>query len=205
MANVQAGISPAVSDPVLPPSDSIPSDRPQPMPVPQPQVAFDPTIVPTQQTDQIPQLDDRPASMVMQSLPTVLADDPSSLNPPTPRPSAKEQVVSVVDQRVELPAGVSSVEAELSGEMPPEVQKYVEELKKHDDQLPQEIVIADQAVNPNMATPVAQPVIILPMTEQEIRVGKRAPVQSSTRWLAEFTEKIMKMFAGQVIFREEPS
>lgn len=95
------------------------------------------------------------------------------------------------------------VEIEHGAEISPEVEKFIEEIQDHDGQVPQEIVVADQTVTQPTGKYVAKPVIVLPMTESELIAGKKASPLMSKRWLAEWVEKIMKMFEGSVVYREE--
>ena len=127
----------------------------------------------------------------------------NTLNPAYPTASAKEQQPLVIEHAGEMPPGVQSVEELRSAEIAPEVEKYIEEVKEQPTELPKEIVIADQKVIVPTDGFVAQPVIILPLTHQQFEEDKKAPLNTSRRWLAEWTEKISKMFGGSVMFRDE--
>lgn len=156
---------------------------------------------------QSPVADDRNMAMnamlnqVAQTLPAVPPDD--SLNPQYPSPSTKENPLVVSpDMVTELPPGVQSIEELRSAEISPEVEKYIEEVREEVSQLPKEVVVADQSVTVPSGGFVSQPVIVLPMTQDELDAGAKAPPTESKRWLAEWTKKIIKMFTGRVVFRE---
>jgi hypothetical protein len=126
-----------------------------------------------------------------------------TLNPAYPTASAKEQQPLTIEHSGEMPPGVQSVEELRSAEIAPEVEKYIEEVREQPTELPKEIVIADQKVVIPTDGFVAQPVIVLPMTQQQFQEDKKAPLNTSRRWLAEWTEKITKMFGGSVMYRDE--
>jgi hypothetical protein len=99
------------------------------------------------------------------------------------------------------------VEFEVAPEKPeisPEVSSFLEHVENHQEQLPQEIVIADAQQMVMPPKPIAQPVIVLPMTQEEEKAGEGKSVTWSVRWLVEWSRKIMKIFSGKVIYREEP-
>jgi hypothetical protein len=154
--------------------------------------------------DQSQATDDRPLAAMNVMMNQVAQDDP--LNPPNPSASlTKESAPLTVEASGEMPAGVQSVEQLRSPEISPEVEKYIEEVREEPSQFPQEVVLADQRMVQPTGGFVAQPVIVLPMTQEEFEEAKKASPDTSRRWLAEFTEKIKKMFIGSVIFREDPA
>lgn len=161
---------------------------------------IDPTL-PQQSADQRPM-----ATVLPQALPTaVLQQQPDdTLNPAQPTPSTiKEQGPAFnVDQSMELPVGVQSIEELRTPEIPVEVEKFIQEVKDDEQSVPQEVVIADQTQLTQPAPTLAKPVIVLPMSEQEFRQSKKEPVSSSKRWLGEWIDKITKIFMGEVVFRE---
>jgi len=165
----------------------------------------DPSLQQDQLSGQQLPVDDSASQVMMQAaVQTALQQDDQGLNPPHPTPStAKEQGPSIFGEvGIELPAGMQSVEELRSPEISPEVEKYIEEVKEDPTHFTKEVVVADQKLIQPATQFVAQPVIILPITAEEMKEAKRAPITSSRRWLAEWTEKIIKMFAGSVVYRE---
>lgn len=149
------------------------------------------------------------AQVMPQTLTTVL---PDPLNPPNPTPvgQKKKEVYQVGPAVAEAPApspeyptGVQSVEQEPTPEISPEVESFLKHAEQQPDQLPQEIVIADNQDVSSVAHHPKQPVVVLPISAQDQAVGAKKDFKFSIRWLVEFSVKIMKKFSGQVIYREE--
>lgn len=138
----------------------------------------------------------------MNALLTQAATQEDPLNPANPTSSAKEVSPVGIEFSGELPGGMQSVEELRSVEVAPEVEKYIEEVREDISQLPHEVVVADQKMTQPTAGYAAQPVIVLPMTEEEFKEAGKAPPTTSRRWLKEWTEKIVKIFSGSVVFRQ---
>lgn len=102
----------------------------------------------------------------------------------------------------ELPPGVQSVEQSLTPEISPEVESFIEHAQNLEDQLPQEIVVADNQEVSAVTHYPKQPVIVLPITEEQYKKGKKKSPKLSFRWLIEFSIKIMKKFSGKVIYKQ---
>ncbi len=103
----------------------------------------------------------------------------------------------------EQSAGIQYVEEEKTPELSPEVEKYIQEVKQQQQKAPREIVIAD--VDQDLADQedyVSEPVIVVPITPEIEKKGKRKPPKFSVRWLVEWSRKIVKMFAGKVVYRQ---
>ena len=60
--------------------------------------------------------------------------------------------------------------------------------------------LANQVQNPS--APV-KPVVVLPITEQQQKIAKKKGIHFSLRWLAEWADKIKKIFAGAILYKEE--
>ena len=60
--------------------------------------------------------------------------------------------------------------------------------------------LANQVQNPS--API-KPVVVLPITEQQQKLAKNKNIHFSLRWLAEWADKIKKIFAGAVLYKEE--
>lgn len=215
--------SPRLSDSIPAPIAS-PALAVTPDPV-RPTTTIPPAIVPPAVTP--PALDP-----IAQVVPTVIVAQTDTLNSTTVKTSPKEiwQTVPVVPETVsteviqpletlagpsiqetttqnpvEAGAMASYVEVEPpSPEIPVEVEGYLQEVKDHQDQLPQEIVIsADQVtLQPNSAPPL-RPVVVLPITPEMENLGLHKNPAWSLRWLVEWSRKLMKMFAGKIIYRAE--
>lgn len=141
---------------------------------------------------------------VMQAV--VAAD---TLNPPNPAPAtAKETFEKPIapDAVVDANAAVLHVETEPNPEIPVEVESFLQRAEQNTDKLPQEVVIADGTSEQAATNYPSRPVIVLPITEEEEKAGKSKGTRFSIRWLVEWSHKIIKMFAGKVIYRhdEEP-
>ncbi len=129
------------------------------------------------------------------------------LNPPHATSSGQREAIGSptspdfggIDQ---IP-GIQSVEQEPNPELSPEVASFLEKAEQHQDQLPEEISIADEqvATTPPRRT-AKKPVVVLPITPEVEERGKRKSPAFSIRWLVEWSRKIMKMFHGDVIYRQ---
>jgi hypothetical protein len=107
---------------------------------------------------------------------------------------------------VEQAASIQYVEAEKSPELSPEVEKYINEVKEDQDKAPKEIVITDITQDlPADGQYIAEPVIVLPITPEIEKKGKRKSPKFSLRWLVEWSQKIIKIFSGKVIYRDVPA
>ena len=124
-----------------------------------------------------------------------------------PTSSAKEKLESATPDSTAVESGqtVSYVEtAPISPEISLEVEGYLEEVRENIAQAPREIVVADGKVMDSGVTKAApQPVVVLPISpEDEVKGAKKNP-KFSIRWLVEWSRKIMKMFAGRVVYQQD--
>jgi len=104
---------------------------------------------------------------------------------------------------IEQTANIQYVETEKSPELSPEVEKYINEVQEDQAKAPKEIVIADAVQDlPVDNQYVAEPVIVLPITPEIEKKGKRKSPKFSLRWLVEWSQKIIKAFSGKVIYRD---
>lgn len=146
--------------------------------------------------------------------PTVTADDAmlgqiaagvdpyaiTDLNPPNPTAvGPKEAGVAIISP--EQPSS-GAVEIEPQKELSPEVESFIEKVEDQQDQLPQEIVIADGNMTLSPVQYPAQPVIVLPITQDIEKMGENKAPKFSVRWLVEWSHKIVKIFAGKVIYKQ---
>ncbi len=144
-----------------------------------------------------------------QAVTTVLKQtEEKQLNPTTMVSSAKErlEVGNSLDSTViDASGGVQAVEVEKNPEIPVEVESFLHRVEDHTEQAPQEIVIADGTIETTQANYPSMPVVVLPITKKEERQGRRKSPKNSFRWLVEWSHKIIKLFAGKVIYRQQES
>lgn len=136
---------------------------------------------------------------------------PDPLNPASPTPAGQVRkevyqvgatVIEAPATPAEYPAGIQDAEQEKLPEISPEVESFLQRAEQQPDQLPQEIVIADNQEISSLAHHPKQPVVVLPITAQGLAQGQKKSEQFSFRWLVEWSLKMMKKFTGQVIYRE---
>ncbi len=142
---------------------------------------------------------------IAQAVPQVTLNATDTLNPAAPTVSLKEVAANVSPDisPIESGAGLQQVEYEHSGELPVEVESYLQKVEEHQDQALGEVVIADGTATPSTVhPPIKKPVIVLPITAAVEEKGQRQPLRTSIRWLVEWSKKIMKMFVGEVIYQE---
>jgi hypothetical protein len=143
------------------------------------------------------------------ALPTaVAAQAQAQLNPVTTGASAAKerlQVAGAVAEQPDLGGGVTTIEQELTPEISPEVSAYLQKVENHVELQPQEVVIANQVPQVLPAKPLPKPVIVLPITPEEEAEARGKNTAWSVSWLVEWSHKIIKMFAGKVVYRQEPA
>lgn len=102
----------------------------------------------------------------------------------------------------EVPSSVGA-EVEPTKELGPEIEKTIERIEQHKVSSTQETAVhADQKPTTPPNT-VAQPVVVLPMSEQSMKNGKGKNSSFSIRWLYEWSVRQMKKFADiLVVYRE---
>jgi hypothetical protein len=186
--------------PVDPAVDPIPAISPATLPP-----AETPSAIPP--TSQAPAAPASTAPGMIHSLNTQLDQLQLPLQPPATG-GAKElgPKVTIEKPSFDMVGGMQQVETEPNMEMPPEVEAYISQVENQPNQIPDQIVIADPASNqPITATPAAKPVIILPITPEMEKAGEHKNSSFSIRWLVEWSRKLMKEFAGQVIYRKVDS
>lgn len=160
----------------------------------------------TPPTESFPAAVDTMGNMA-QVVPQAINRATDTLNPAIVSPVVKEKFgesLSTDTTKTEMAGSSGPVEVEpiREMEMPVEVESYLQKVDNNPDQLPQEIVIADDGQIIRSKSFSKQPVIVLPMTEEELEKGKKKSPHFSVRWLVEWSEKIMKMFNGKVIYRQ---
>jgi hypothetical protein len=120
--------------------------------------------------------------------------------------SAKEriEVSSTLDSAsIDSGSGVQSIEHERIPEIPVEVESYLQRVEDHHQTAPTEVVIADGTNEVAKNKYPSKPVIVLPITQAEEKEGMKKSTRLSYRWLVEFSHKVVKMFTGKVIYKQE--
>ncbi|MEA2056995.1 MAG: hypothetical protein U9O78_04830 [Patescibacteria group bacterium] len=117
--------------------------------------------------------------------------------------SARKEGLKGAGAGVEAAASIQFVEHEKSSEIPPEVEKFIKKVEDKKIKAPEEIVVAAQsALAQDDQQFAAEPVVVLPITPKIEAEGEKKPPKFSIRWLVEWSKKIVKMFAGKVIYRQ---
>lgn len=144
-------------------------------------------------------------SALPQALPTALDpsfDQQAAQITPIARAGKEALETTTPDQpAIEAGTGLQAVETEKTPEIPVEVESYLQKVQDDPTTAPQEIVIADGTSESDKAQYPARPVIVLPITPDVERKGRWKGPQFSLRWLVEWSRKIIKMFAGKVVYR----
>lgn len=152
---------------------------------------------------------------------------PQALTPQTTSPTRAKEILSTtnqdvlgaVEQTTEVAADVQETGVENNSEFLPtaessEVQELTKELqevsKETKEQREQALIQEKQkAINDlaaASATPVAitdKPVVVLPITAKSREEAKFKSTKYSVKWLWEWSQKIIKMFSGAVVYKEE--
>lgn len=139
-------------------------------------------VLPAQPVTETPAVE---VPQVSETVTASAAENPAAANPAETATSAPYQEVGPV-----------------SPEISPEVESYLQEVISHHEQLPQEIVINNQDVQVQPPAQPLRPVIILPITQEVEVEGAKKSTSWSVRWLVEWSRRLMKMFAGKVVYQE---
>jgi len=130
----------------------------------------------------------------------------NTLNPAQAVSTAKERLETgnqIDAATVDIGAAVQAVEMEKNPELPVEVESFLQRVEDHHATAPTEVVIADGTTEVPSNNYPSKPVIVLPITPEEEKEGARKSPKNSFRWLVEWSHKIIKMFSGQVIYKQE--
>ncbi len=153
-----------------------------------------------------------PAPGVVPTMQAVLGT-PVPTPPPTPTAGGRraESTVSStpVEQVVPQPESAAPVEIapapepERSGELGPELEKFLEQTEQQADKQPIETVIAADTLPTSVPKTLKKPVVILPLSEKELQSGRKKNSNHSVRWLAEWCVRQIKKFQSLlVVYRE---
>ncbi len=156
----------------------------------------------------------QPESTQILAEPTPLEPTAPVVQPTTPAQSApisatgtsKEYLAVSTPDTTSVDAGSHmGVEYEPTPEISPEVESFMQHVEAHEDQLPQEVVVAGDDIQLQPAHYAAQPVVVLPYDKETEKEAVFKGPQWSVRWLLEFGHKIIKMFGGKVIYLQSES
>ncbi len=145
-------------------------------------------------------------SMLRQALPQAVDYATDTLNPAyTSRSGAKEAIDggSSIDQGIAETPGLQYVETEKNPEIPVEVEGFIKRVESQSQDNPPEIIIADGSGESDAVDYPSRPVIVLPITEEIEDQGLKKGPAYSVRWLVEWSHKIIKMFAGKVVYKTD--
>lgn len=213
LSEVEAS-STASSVSVEPPAPVAPVDAPASVAPPAPDQSLTPvsppveaTIVPT---GGLSVTEPVGSGVLPQALPMAVHQATDQfLNPADPGPAttAKErtQAVTPDQQAADATADVGVVqvvEQEPSPELSPEVEAYIQTVQDHAEQAPHEVVIADGSQQNAATTYPSRPVVVVPITPEIEKEGRFKSPVFSIKWLITWSHKIIKMFAGKVLYRE---
>lgn len=102
------------------------------------------------------------------------------------------------------PETVMMEEVGRQAELEPEVEGWLEQLKQEGEiTLPQPLKDdSGQVMMAEMPVQVVGDKIVVPMTQQSLAANLKKPISDSGRWLAEWVQKLKKMFGDRVAFRQ---
>lgn len=127
----------------------------------------------------------------------VVTESAVNQEPPIEQPTSKEQAVSA--------EAVKSSESAEMAEIGQELVEIREDDKEQEEELARKQQAAiDQLASQALTSPKQiKPVVVLPITERQNEEARKKSIHFSLRWLAEWAEKIKKIFSGAVLYKEE--
>ncbi|PIY80977.1 MAG: hypothetical protein COY80_00195 [Candidatus Pacebacteria bacterium CG_4_10_14_0_8_um_filter_42_14] len=141
-------------------------------------------------------------SSLAQAVPQVIDQMTDTLNTSVGSSAGSiERRQPTMDLAPELAGHAQVVDQEPSPEISPEVEGYLEAVENHVSELPEEIVIADGTIPSASQNKTAKKVVVLPISEEEEKEGKHKSPKWSIKWLITWSQKIIKMFRGEVVYR----
>lgn len=143
-------------------------------------------------------------SPIAQVVPQVINQATDTLNVPQATGSAGRPEYgssTSSDLAPEVAGHVQTVDHEPSPELSPEVEGYLEAVENHAEQQPEEIVIADGSLPTQHSALPAKKVVVLPVSEEETRAARFKNPTWSVKWLVSWSERLIKMFQGSVVYR----
>lgn len=147
------------------------------------------------------------ASALSQAVPQMALNNTDELNPDQVVGTGLKEAEASARPEIspaEAGAGLQQVEYEKTPEIPVEVESYLKSVEADQRKSPPEIAIADGSMQTgNQQKSAKKPVVILPITPEEEKTGRRKPVHWSIRWLVEWSRRLMKVFKGKIIYQQE--
>lgn len=144
-------------------------------------------------------------SVIDQALPQFIDRATDTLNPIHGATSAaKETVEGASSGASAYEVGpLQHVEVEKQPEIPVEVESYLSKVEDHAQDIVHEVVIADGTGEQADVQYPSRPVIVLPIDEEIEKKARFKGPKYSIKWLVEWSHKIIKMFAGKVIYKPQ--
>lgn len=103
----------------------------------------------------------------------------------------------------ETGAASGPTEAEPAKELEPEVEKAIERLENNKVPGPQETAVAAEKMPVTPPKTMAQPVVVLPLTEKKMNEAKNKSVRYSVHWLYQWCVRQIRKFKDMlVVYRE---
>jgi len=121
----------------------------------------------------------------------------------SPAQSAEVQPVvespAVPEQSANQPAEYEAAQAELE----PTIEKLQAEIEQNKMKAPEQIAVRQDNAQQTVPKTVAQPVVILPLTEQKMQEGEKKSPDFSVRWLVAWAKRQVKKFKDiLVVYRD---
>lgn len=146
---------------------------------------------------------------VANDLPELTIDQNSESSKQSVMESAVNQEPPIEQQTSkEQPVSAEAVKSSESAEMA-EIGQELVEIREDDKEQEEELARKQQAAIDQLASQALtspkqiKPVVVLPITERQKEEAKKKNIHFSLRWLAEWAEKIKKIFSGAVLYKEE--
>lgn len=113
------------------------------------------------------------------------------------QPAAETSVVP--EQSGNQPAEYEAAQAELE----PTIEKLQAEIEQNKMKAPEQIAVRQENAEQVVPKTVAQPVVILPLTEQKMQEGEKKSPNFSIRWLVAWAKRQVKKFKDiLVVYRD---
>lgn len=155
------------------------------------------------------EVESQSSSALSQAVPQLALDKTDYLNPDQVVGTGLKEAEASAHPEIspaEAGAGLQQVEYEKTPEIPVEVESYLKSVEEDQSKTPPEIAIADGSLQAGGQQKSAKkPVVVLPITPEEEKEGQKKSVHWSIRWLVEWSRRLMKIFKGEIIYRQESS
>jgi hypothetical protein len=116
---------------------------------------------------------------------------------------AAEQDSAIEQKSTEKAKNTESAEIAEIGQELTEIKELDKEKENQESIKKQQATINDLATQAQTPSSTVKPVVVLPITETQQQLAKKKNTHFSLRWLAEWADKIRKIFAGAVLYKEE--